>query len=61
MIGPMAALPPDELTPELRAEKWFTLLDKNKDTDMIKLDDFKRLANIDPLIKSALTGYLDLV
>ncbi|CCG20787.1 Frq1 protein [Candida orthopsilosis Co 90-125] len=61
MIGPMAALPPDESTPELRAEKWFTLLDKNKDTDMIKLDDFKRLANIDPSIKSALTGYSDLV
>ena len=61
MIGPMAALPPDELTPELRAEKWFTLLGKNKDTDVITLDDFKRLAEIDPLIKGALAEYLDLV
>lgn len=61
MIGPMAALPPDEITPELRAEKWFRLLGKNKDTDVITLDDFRRLAEIDPLIKSALSGYLNLV
>lgn len=61
MIGPMVELPADELTPELRTEKFFRLLDKDKDKDTINLDEFKRLLKLDPAVSNALTSYEGLV
>ncbi|KAI5963557.1 ncs1 [Candida pseudojiufengensis] len=61
MIGSMVELPEDEKTPELRTEKWFSLLGKDKETDYITLDDFKILAKKDPSIHTALNTYQGLV
>lgn len=61
MIGSMVLLPEDEKTPEARATKFFTLLDKDKDVDTINLDDFKRLLKLDPSITNALNSYEGLV
>ncbi|EDK42373.1 neuronal calcium sensor 1 [Lodderomyces elongisporus NRRL YB-4239] len=61
MIGPMVSLPDDEKTPELRSEKWFKLLNKNKDTDEITLADFTKLAKLDPGIMNSLNTYEGLV
>jgi Ca2+-binding EF-hand superfamily protein len=61
MIGPMVSLPDDEKTPELRAHKFFDLLGKNKDSDTINLDEFKRLLKLDPTIIQAFGSYDGLV
>ncbi|CAH2352930.1 calcium-binding protein NCS-1 [[Candida] railenensis] len=61
MIGSMVSLPEDEKTPEARATKFFTLLEKDKDVDTINLDDFKRLSKLDPSITNALNSYEGLV
>ncbi|KAK6463730.1 hypothetical protein DFJ63DRAFT_127075 [Scheffersomyces coipomensis] len=61
MVGSMVALPQDELTPELRTEKFFKLLDKDKDKDFITLADFKELSQKDPSITNALKVYEGLV
>ncbi|CAK9435903.1 uncharacterized protein LODBEIA_P05320 [Lodderomyces beijingensis] len=61
MIGPMVALPDDEKTPELRTEKWFKVLGKNKDTDEITLEDFLKLAKSDSAIMNSLNTYQGLV
>lgn len=61
MIGSMVNLPEDERTPEARATKFFTLLDKDPKHDKIYLDDFKRLARLDPTIINAMNAYEGLV
>ncbi|EAZ62866.2 predicted protein [Scheffersomyces stipitis CBS 6054] len=61
MVGTMVALPEDEKTPEARTEKFFRLLNKDKDTDTINLQDFKRLSKLDPTILNALNSYEGLV
>lgn len=61
MIGNMVALPPDEKTPELRSQKFFTLLDKDYETDTINLDEFKRLVKLDPSIMNAITSFDGLI
>lgn len=61
MVGPMVALPQDEATPELRAEKLFRMLDKSTETDHITYDDFKRLAKIDPSLTQSMNSYDGLV
>lgn len=57
MVGPIVDLPDDEKTPEARAEKFFTLLDKDKEIDYIDLGDFKQLSKIDPSIASAMKAF----
>lgn len=57
MIGPMVALPDDERTPELRAEKLFRLVDKDPQTDHLVFEDFKQLAKIDPSLVTSLNAY----
>lgn len=57
MIGPMVALPDDERTPELRAEKLFKLVDKDPQTDHLVFEDFKQLAKIDPSLVTSLNAY----
>lgn len=61
MIGPMVALPEDEKTPEMRASKLFRMLEKDKDTDYLDFNDFKRLAKVDPSLISSLNSYEGLV
>lgn len=61
MVGPMVELPADEQTPEARAEKYFKLVGKNKDTDTLTLEDFKRIGKQDNAIQSALNSYQGLV
>lgn len=61
MIGSIVALPEDEKTPEARATKFFTLLEKDKNSDTINLEDFKRLLKLDPSITNALNTYEGLV
>lgn len=61
MVGPMVELPADEQTPEARAEKYFKLVGKNKDTDTLTLEDFKRIGKQDSAIQSALNSYQGLV
>ncbi|RLV93429.1 Calcium-binding protein NCS-1 [Spathaspora sp. JA1] len=61
MIGPMVALPDDEKTPELRTDKFFKLLGKNKECDYINLQDFKQLSRLDPSILNSLNSYEGLV
>ncbi|CAK7896792.1 calcium-binding protein NCS-1 [[Candida] anglica] len=61
MIGSIVALPEDEKTPEARATKFFTLLEKDKNSDTINLEDFKRLSKLDPSITNALNTYEGLV
>ncbi|GMF57846.1 unnamed protein product [[Candida] boidinii] len=60
MIGLMAELNSDEKTPELRVEKIFESLDKDKDR-MITLDEFTSGNKMDPAIVGALSLYSDLV
>ncbi|GME96704.1 unnamed protein product [[Candida] boidinii] len=60
MIGLMVELKSDEKTPELRVEKIFESLDKDKDR-MITLDEFTSGNKMDPAIVSALSLYSDLV
>lgn len=57
MIGAMVALPPDETTPELRTQKFYTLLKKDYKSDYIGLDDFKMLVKIDPSIMTAINSF----
>lgn len=61
MIGPMVELYEDEKTPELRAAKFFLLLDKDKDTDYIDINDMKRLVKADPTLVNSLNSYEGLV
>lgn len=61
MIGPMVSLPDDEKTPDARTTKFFTLLDKNPETDTINLDEFKRLLKLDPSIANSINAYEGLV
>lgn len=61
MIGSMVSLPEDEKTPEARATKFFTLLEKNKETEYISLEEFKKLLKLDPSILNALNAYEGLV
>ncbi|KAK6197549.1 uncharacterized protein RJT21DRAFT_100196 [Scheffersomyces amazonensis] len=61
MVGSMVALPDDEKTPELRTEKFFSMLHKDKDNDFITLADFKELSKRDPSIANALSAYEGLV
>ncbi|KAK6455547.1 uncharacterized protein RJT20DRAFT_128819 [Scheffersomyces xylosifermentans] len=61
MVGTMVALPEDEKTPEARTEKFFRLLNKDKNTDTINLSDFKKLSKLDPTILNALNTYEGLV
>lgn len=57
MVGPIVDLPEDEKTPEDRAVKFFSLLEKNKETDFIDLHDFKRLVELDPSIAFAIKSF----
>lgn len=57
MVGPMVELPKDEATPEARAEKFFVLLKKNPESDSINLDEFRKLAKVDPTVLKALSAY----
>ncbi|ODV77943.1 EF-hand [Suhomyces tanzawaensis NRRL Y-17324] len=61
MVGTMVALPDDEKTPERRTEKFFKLLGKDKDSDTINLEEFKRLLKLDPSIVNALSSYEGMV
>lgn len=60
MIGNMVKLSDDEATPELRVEKIFRLMDKDKD-GQITLDEFRDGSKIDPSIVGALNLYDGLV
>lgn len=57
MIGPMVTLNDDEKTPELKTEKFFTLLNKDKNKDTIVVDDLTQLLKLDPTILNALNCY----
>lgn len=61
MIGNMVALPADEKTPELRTDKLFNFLGKDRDRDTLNKDDFKKLLKLDPTIINALNSYEGLV
>ncbi|GEQ70178.1 hypothetical protein JCM33374_g3854 [Metschnikowia sp. JCM 33374] len=61
MVGPMVALPEDEKTPELRAAKLFSCIDKNKDTEYLDFDDLKRIIKADPSLLISLNSYEGLV
>lgn len=61
MVGPMVALPEDEKTPELRAEKLFLALEKNKDTDYLDFNDLKHIVKSDPTLIASLNSYEGLV
>lgn len=60
MMGSMVKLDDDEATPELRVEKIFKLMDKDKD-GYITLEEFKESSKIDPAIIGALNLYDGLV
>ncbi len=61
MVGPMVELPEDQQTPEARVDRYFQLLGKDKNTDKLDLNDFKKLAQLDSGIAAALNSYLGLV
>ncbi|KAF3993448.1 hypothetical protein FT663_00471 [Candidozyma haemuli var. vulneris] len=61
MVGPMVTLPEDEKTPELRAEKLFTMSDKDPNVDYLDFNDFKRLVKNDPSLLNSLNAYEGLV
>lgn len=61
MVGPMVELPDDQQTPEARVDRYFQLLGKDKNTDKLDLNDFKKLAQLDSGIAAALNSYLGLV
>lgn len=61
MIGAMVALPEDEKTPEQRTDKLFGFLNRDKDTETINKDDFKKLLKFDHTIVNALNSYEGLV
>lgn len=61
MIGSMVALPEDEKTPELRSQKFFSLLGKDYKTDSINVEEFKQLIKLDPTIMNAITSFDGLV
>lgn len=60
LSGPMVPLDSDENTAELRVNKIFLLMDKDKDGE-ITLDEFKEGSKLDPLILTALKLYDGLV
>lgn len=60
MIGSMVELNEDEATPELRVQKIFNLMDKDKNGE-ISLDEFREGSKIDPSIVTALNLYDGLV
>lgn len=61
MVGPMVELPEDQQTPEARVDRYFQLLGKDKNTDKLDLNDFKKLTQLDSGIAAALNSYLGLV
>lgn len=61
MVGPMVPLPGNERTPELRAANMFRMVDKDKDTDYLDIEDFRRLVKADPLMMASLNAYEGLV
>ncbi|CAX45118.1 calcium sensor protein, putative [Candida dubliniensis CD36] len=61
MVGPMVELPDDQQTPEARVDRYFQLLGKDKNTDKLDLNDFKKLAQLDSGIAAALNSYSGLV
>lgn len=61
MVGPMVELPDDQQTPEARVDRYFQLLGKDKNTDKLDLNDFKKLAQLDSGIAAELNSYLGLV
>ncbi|AOW26506.1 hypothetical protein MEM_00842 [Candida albicans L26] len=61
MVGPMVELPEDQQTPEARVDRYFQLLGKDKNTDKLDLNDFKKLAQLDSGIAAALNSYSGLV
>ena len=60
-ILPIVKLPEDQQTPEARVDRYFQLLGKDKNTDKLDLNDFKKLAQLDSGIAAALNSYLGLV
>ncbi|KAL6940659.1 Neuronal calcium sensor 1 [Hanseniaspora vineae] len=60
MIGSMVKLHEDELTPELRVQKIFRLMDKNED-GVINLEEFKEGGRLDPSVLGALNLYQNLI
>lgn len=60
MIGTMVALPDDERTPEMRTDKFFDLLEKEKG-ETISLAEFKHLLKLDPMMANALSTFEGLV
>lgn len=60
MIGSMVELHEDEATPELRVQKIFNLMDKDKNGE-ISLDEFREGSKVDPSIVTALNLYDGLV
>ena len=61
MIGPMVSLPDYVISLDASPTKFFTLLDKNPETDTINLDEFKRLLKLDPSIANSINAYEGLV
>lgn len=61
MVGPMVALPEDERTPELRAAKLFTVINKDTDNDYLDFNDFKRIVKAEPSLITSLNSYEGLV
>jgi Ca2+-binding EF-hand superfamily protein len=60
MVGNMVSLPKDESTPELRVDKIFALMDKDKD-GKITMEEFREGSKKDSSIITALTLYDGLV
>lgn len=60
MVGTMVKLPDDESTPEMRVDKIFKLMDKDRNGE-ITLEEFREGSKVDPTIVSALSLYDGLV
>ncbi|EEQ37162.1 putative calcium-binding protein [Clavispora lusitaniae] len=57
MVEPMVKLAPDEQTPQLRAQKLFSMLGKDPQTDYLVCDDFKKLVKVDPSLLHSFGSY----